>query len=254
MDKFWARHRIRNQQQTSNVSTYTRLNATNANNVLSIDNANYDKSTLPNDSIQLQCLDVGSLLKINEKRDYRRLQYDSITEGTLSYAGSSLDLEWEHEYGGNRNENQQELTYSWYYSQEDSSSSSSDEGNGHSIELSQMTTSSARLNRQNNNYQPITTLKQRKQQKLNNQNELYRCSSTTKFDGENRSKANTSRSHISTPDSLEWDTHDDEQKFKSEEDSLDQETVDLLNEIEWLKNRALFETGDAQWKSQNEES
>lgn len=78
----------------------------------------------------------------------------------------------------------------------------------------------------------------------------------TKFDSDNRKKKNWS--HTSTPDSLEWDTHEDDQKLKSEEDSLDQETVELLNEIEWLKNRALIETGDgtptAQWNTNRDES
>lgn len=86
-------------------------------------------------------------------------------------------------------------------------------------------------------------------------NESSRSTSTTKLDGDqNKSKSHTNWSHTSTPDSLEWDTHDDERKFKSEEDSLDQETVDLLNEIEWLKNRALIETGDTQWNSKHADS
>lgn len=50
-------------------------------------------------------------------------------------------------------------------------------------------------------------------------------------------------SHISTPDSLEWDIDDQDQNFKSEDDSLDLETKDLLQEIELLKNRVLSETG-----------
>ena len=52
----------------------------------------------------------------------------------------------------------------------------------------------------------------------------------------------TSWSHISTPDSLEWDI-DQEQEIKSEDDSLDHETRELLYEIEQLKNRVLSETG-----------
>lgn len=73
-------------------------------------------------------------------------------------------------------------------------------------------------------------------------------------DGGSKTKPNTNWSHTSTPDSLEWDTHEDERKFKSEEDSLDQETVELLNEIEWLKNQALIETGDTQWNSKQANS
>lgn len=49
-------------------------------------------------------------------------------------------------------------------------------------------------------------------------------------------------SRRSTPDSLEWDQHQDHQ-MKSEADSLDFDTKELLNEIELLKNRVLSETG-----------
>lgn len=52
-----------------------------------------------------------------------------------------------------------------------------------------------------------------------------------------------SSSHISTPeDSLEWDIDQDRQ-LKSENESLDLETKELLLEIEQLKNRVLNETG-----------
>lgn len=53
--------------------------------------------------------------------------------------------------------------------------------------------------------------------------------------------SDASWSHLSASDSLEWDI-DQEQNMRSEE-SLDQETRDLLHEIEKLKNRALNETG-----------
>lgn len=56
-------------------------------------------------------------------------------------------------------------------------------------------------------------------------------------DGSNQSVL----SHRSTPDSLEWDQQQDH--LKSEVDSLDFETKELLNEIELLKNRVLSETG-----------
>lgn len=51
-------------------------------------------------------------------------------------------------------------------------------------------------------------------------------------------------SHRSTPDSLEWDI--DQDQMKSEADSLDFDTKELLNEIEELKNRVLNETGGVQ--------
>lgn len=235
LNRFW-----RNHQQSMNVSSYVRLNASRTNSALTIDNQNYEKSQLPCDSIQLQCLDVGSLLKMNERRDYKRLQYDSMTEETPSFAGSSLDLQWEHEY------DEHHPPYSWQNSQDDLSSSESEENAG-SIEMSQITSSNAKLNQQNNNCQPINTTRRMNRSRNN------RCSSASKIDGDNRIKSNNSWSHISTPDSLEWDVQDDDQKFKSEEDSLDRETMELLNEIEWLKNRALVETGDTQWNEQQQQ-
>lgn len=242
LNRFW-RHHQRNKQQSTHVSSYVRLNASHKNIASTTDNQKTEDSQLPCDSIQLQCLDVGSLLKMNERRDYKRLQYDSATE-TPSFAGSSLDLQWEHEYNENH---QQQATYSWCNSNDDSSSSNSDE-NGCSIELSQITSSNTKLNQQNNNFQPVTRGTRRMR------NHSIRCSSTSRLDFDNKTKSNNSWSHISTPDSLEWDVHEDDEKFKSEEDSLDRETVELLNEIEWLKNRALIETGDEQWNKNQENS
>lgn len=257
LNRFWARQQ-RQQQTTSQGTSYARLNTSRHNTVATIDNQNYGKMVLPKDAIQLQCLDVGSLLKMNERRDYKRLQCDSLTEGTLSFAGSSLDLEWEHEYdAAERRESQEEdARNSWYNSEEESSSSSSD-GNGRSIELSQFSSPANRLNRQNNNYQPINTTITTRWHSRQRRKNLNRSISTTKLDGSTtiKLKKNTNWSHTSTPDSLEWDVHEDDHKFKSEEDSLDQETVELLNEIEWLKNRALIETGDTQWNNtQHDES
>ena len=263
LNRFWARHRRQQQQQqqhSSQGTSYARLN-TSRNSVTTIENQNYGKSVLPKDAIQMQCLDVGSLLKMNERRDYKRLQCESLTEGTLSFAGSSLDLEWEHEYDADeqQDEDADEARHSWFQSDEESSSSSS-EANGRSIELSQFSTPSQKLNKQNNNCCPSSVATtatqwhsrhQRRDGRARSRNESSRSTSMTKLDGDNKSKANTNWSHTSTPDSLEWDTHEDERKFKSEEDSLDQETVDLLNEIEWLKNRALIETGDTQWTSKH---
>lgn len=187
----------------------------------------------------MQCLDVGTLLKFNERRDYQRLQNDLITDGTVSLIGSSLDLEWEHEYGVRRSDNEQQMPTSWHCSQNESSSSSSDDGCEQSIELAQIVASNTKL------YQTHAVRRIRKKQMKTS--DLSRHASANKLDGDNRAKGNSSWSHISTPDSLEWDVQDDERRFRSEEDSLDRETVELLNEIEWLKNRALHETGDAEW-------
>lgn len=256
LNRFWARHQHQQQNPTQGTC-YARLNPSHQNSVTEIESQNYGKSVLPADAIQLQCLDVGSLLKMNERRDYKRLQCDSLTEGTLSFAGSSLDLEWEHEYDAvERCESREEPPNSWFQSEEESSSSSS-EGNGRSIELLQLSSPTHKLNRQNNNCPPVTTKRwhsrHRRQGRARSQTDTNRCTSATKEDeSENKRKPKTRCSHTSTPDSLEWE--EDDQKFKSEDDSLDHETVELLNEIEWLKNQALIETGDAQWTSQRGES
>lgn len=258
LNRFWARHRRQQQQSCASQGTsYARLNSSShRTNVATNENQNYEKLALPKDAIQMQCLDVGSLLKMNERRDYKRLQCDSLTEGTLSFAGSSLDLEWEHEYDAvEGEESREEPKNLWFQSEEESSSTSSEE-NGRSIELSQFSSPTHRMNRQNNNYQPANSTRwhsrQRRPSRPTSRNESIRSNPTSKIDGNNKTKKNWS--HTSTPDSLEWDTQDDEQKFKSEDDSLDQETVDLLNEIEWLKNRALIETGDAQWNAANRDA
>lgn len=240
LSRFWRNHH-RNHQ---NESSYSRLNASRTNSALTIDNQNYVKSQLPYDAIQMQCLDVGSLLKMNERRYYKRLQYDSTTEGTPSCAGSSLDLQWEHEY----DDKQPYPPYSWQNSEDDLSSSDSEE-NGCSIEMSEITSSSnAKLNQQNNNknYQPKMI--------SNRKTNRNRCTSAFRTESETKIKSINSWSHISTPESLEWDVHDDDPKFKSEDDLIDRETKELLNEIERLKNRALVETGDTQWKAERDNS
>lgn len=246
LNRFWARHR--RQQSSSPSTSYARLNTLRRNSITVVENENYGKSVHPQDAIQMQCLDVGSLLKMNDRRDYKRLQCDSMTEGTLSFAGSSLDLEWEHEYdAAEKSDSQDEARKSWFQSEEESSSSSS-EGHGRSIELSQLSSPMHQLNRQNNNCVPVTNTRwhsrQRRQNRARSENESIRSTSITKLESDSKRKKNKNWSHTSTPDSLEWDVHEEDQKFKSE-DSLDQETMELLNEIEWLKNQALIETGDA---------
>lgn len=253
LNRFWARHK-RQQENAPQGHSYSRLIISKRGGAIA-ENQNNAKTVLPKDAIQLQCLDVGSLLKMNEKRDYKRLQCDSLTEGTLSFAGSSLDLEWEHEYDAiDQRQNQKESSDLWYNSEDDISSSSSEE-NGPSIELTQFSSPTSKLNQQNNNcHSSNTTQWISRHNRPNIGSQRSRSSSATRFDDNSKTTKNQNLSYTSTPDSLEWDVHDDDRVLKSEEDSLDQETVDLLNEIEWLKNRALFETGDAQWNTQHDAS
>ncbi|XP_050318707.1 uncharacterized protein LOC126752150 [Bactrocera neohumeralis] len=59
------------------------------------------------------------------------------------------------------------------------------------------------------------------------------------------SSSHNSWSHISTPESLEWDQDEEQQRqLRVEDDNLDDETLELLHQIEQLKNRVLDETGD----------
>jgi hypothetical protein len=75
-------------------------------------------------------------------------------------------------------------------------------------------------------------------------NDYYQHEKNDQMTASIQSIPSCSLSHLSTPDSLEWDANEDQ--LKSEHDSLelDYETKELLYEIEQLKNRVLEETGD----------
>lgn len=216
IERFWARQR-------QSLSLYSRLNPSykNSRNTRLNQNSN-SETTLPSD-IQLYCLDANTLLTCHNNKNRHRPE--SIDDAS-SLANSSLDLEWEHE----------KHNTSWLILQEDFSSGSDD--NGSTSEISRRT-SNTRLN-----FRPLLN-------PVSGHASLSSSRQSSRYDMlpnrgkySRRSKSNNSWSHISTPDSLEWDLHEDDQKFKSEDDLLDHETLDLLNEIEWLKNRALHETGE----------
>lgn len=68
---------------------------------------------------------------------------------------------------------------------------------------------------------------------------------TTRTGSITRNSSHNSWSHISTPESLEWDIDDEQQQqLRVEDDNLDHETLKLLHQIEQLKNRVLYETGE----------
>lgn len=153
--------------------------------------------------IPLQCLDA-QLLLLHGKN------YGNQSQS--SPAGSSLDLEWEHEQFRTSNQNEQ---HSWLVLPEDSDVTTSS-SSGHSTSASSQKCLPVQPN--------LVTSTRR-----------------------NTSRASSDHwSHRSTPDSLEWDVNEaDHERFQSNEDLLDTDTMELLQEIEWLKNRALSETGDA---------
>lgn len=178
--------------------------------------------------IPLQCLNAQLLLvNTNSINDHART--DMFNGVNPSPASSSLDLEWEHEYM-NRNTS----THSWLALPEaaaivNDSDSDDDDDDDEDDEDDSSELSIKNTSNHNNKISSIS------QSKLEKNRKNQRTSSRT-----------ASWSHISTPDSLEWDVNaDDEQPFRSEEDLLDNETMELLQEIEWLKNRALNETGDS---------
>lgn len=226
IERFWARHR-------QNLSFYSRLNATHKNDPVTRVNQNCNAETpLPSD-IPMHCLDPNTLLSIHNRNRHRPESIDDVS----SLANSSLDLEWEHE----------KHNTSWLMLQEDLSSCSDD--NGSTSEISRHT-SNTKLNRrqlpnQINGPGSVCSSRQSSRQDILPHRGKYG----------RRPKSHNSWSHISTPDSLEWDVHEDDQKFKSEEDLLDHETMELLHEIEWLKNRALDETGEhIQWEGREQQS
>lgn len=171
--------------------------------------------------IPLQNLDAHLLLQTVHDKQIAT----SRTDVNPSPAGSSLDLEWEHEYA---NASQQpwlllpeQIAIDELSSEEDSESSDSSKNTSNIAS--------------NIKIGLINHIKLLKDHTSANQ----------------RTSSRSSWSHISTPDSLEWDVNGDEQQYKSEDDLLDNETMELLHEIEWLKNRALNETGETLRDSSN---
>lgn len=218
-------------QDTSN---YSRLNRPEHWNIRRMDNncTNQTTSTTTKPStndIQLQCLDASSLILLHNRN--LDIPYEPMTE-TTSPAGSSLDLEWEHEYAGTS------FNLAWLHPR-DETTTTFDDGSSVGGAGDDDENSLSEYSKNTSNYRINHISRSRKIK--NRENDL---NLKIKTDSNSRSMSRSSWSHRSTPDSLEWDTHEDDQKLKSEDDALDLETIELLQEIEWLKNRALNETSD----------
>ncbi|XP_055642479.1 uncharacterized protein LOC129779194 [Toxorhynchites rutilus septentrionalis] len=222
--KFWQRKNVE----------YSRLNKSN-NNFIERSNSNNRQGQRP--EIQLQCLDAHSLLMVSRDNNTRRSGYHDLNTDVTSTPGSSLDLEWEHDYGYHNNH--------W------------------PIRPSE----DQQQNYPNSDLDPVFKVEEwsglkKSKDRINSIRRLDRNTSAPTPDGmANHPLASVgpngsgaigtpsicgsyaSSSHISTPeDSLEWDIDQDRQ-LKSENESLDLETKELLMEIELLKNRVLNETG-----------
>lgn len=225
--KFWKRKDVE----------YSRLNKSKNNNNF-IDRGNSSNQRQKSGSeIQLQCLDAHSLLLVSKDGNARRNGYHDLNTDMTSTPGSSLDLEWENDYGGGY-----QGSGPW------ASTESRDPQQPHPYpnpldpvfkveEWSTLKRSKDRIN--------LIRRQDRLPRTPDHPGESYipgagaGCPGTPSL----RSYAGSASSHISTPeDSLEWDVDQDRQ-LKSENESLDLETKELLAEIEQLKNRVLNETG-----------
>uniref|UniRef100_A0A182NNW6 Uncharacterized protein n=1 Tax=Anopheles dirus TaxID=7168 RepID=A0A182NNW6_9DIPT len=228
--------------------------------------------------IQLQCLDAHSLLLVSKdghrKTNNNNNGYNDLQTDQTSTPGSSLDLEWENDYG---------YQHSQWLSQEDdpvatsqlhSFPASVQESVFKIEEWSTLKRSKDRINalRKLDHNQPSS----HQQGQGSRPARLMMATNSTTSDGDVAGSLECIRpvlsfrpfssfdqqaasltsvdrlthggssdlSHISsTPDgSLEWDVDQDRQ-LKSENESLDYDTKELLLEIEQLKNRVLNETG-----------
>lgn len=163
--------------------------------------------------ISMQYLDAKSLLLLASRGDPpERQQYKEFGTANSSQYGSSLDLEWENEYESAANQ------MMWINIRQPQQSQGQ-----HQI-----------CNQVLPDKSPSSLSSESSSEKKDNSIE---CSAKM-----HDKKGNWS--HISTPDSMEWDVVTEDNRLKSEDcDSVDQDTRDLLFEIEQLKNRALEETG-----------
>lgn len=166
--------------------------------------------------ISLQYLDAKSLLMVaREDRQMQYKEFGNAHTANSSQYGSSLDLEWENEYEGAAPSTANQML--WINIRPPRGSANPDQRSNFITDKSPSSFSSESSEKKDNSIECSAKIHER--------------------------KAN-SWSHISTPDSMEWDVADDDNQLKSEEcDSVDLDTRDLLFEIEQLKNRALRETG-----------
>ena len=174
-----------------------------------------NRTTTKSTEIPLQNLDAQLLLSTVADNTRTGCRSNEVNQ---SPASSSLDLEWEHEYMN---------TQPWLLMQSEQISAI-DEMSSEDDESSE---SEKQFNNTSNHKKTIKVTYEM-QSKLENKKTHHQTSSRSSW------------SHISTPDSLEWDVNGDDQQYHTDEDLLDNDTMELLQEIEWLKNRALNETGE----------
>lgn len=217
---------------------YSRLNKSNNNFISKSKNNDHQKS---GSEIQLQCLDAHSLLLVSKDSNTRKNGYHDLNTDMTSTPGSSLDLEWENDYGYQnsnwqlRSIDDQQLPYPTpmdpVFKVEEWAIVKKSKDRINSIRrLDRGPTLRAPENGTVDGTHPLSSVGANGSGVIGTPS-IVSCGSYA------------SSSHISTPeDSLEWDIDQDRQ-LKSENESLDLETKELLLEIEQLKNRVLNETG-----------
>ncbi|KAL9875199.1 uncharacterized protein LOC119640276 [Glossina fuscipes] len=212
--------------------------------------------------IQLQNLDVTNLL-LNAAHSQKESSINNIASRVPSSRGSSsLDLEWEHEYSQIRQYPQllrnskyvclqqqhqmnHEMLTQILQTETSADESSWQYNNIHEDGQLHSMASMPSLGLHNDSLQMPNNLENFKECS-NEKRPLIRTRSRSQRLGSiTRNSSHNSWSHISTPESLEWDIDEEQQnQLYVEDDNLDHETLKLLHQIEQLKNRVLYETGE----------
>lgn len=180
--------------------------------------------------IQLQNLDVHKLLNATATPS-KETELQNYTRMASSRASSSLDLEWEHEYSQLRQYQQRQQKEQ--QPQQDTPPRVASQQCYASLD--QLTTA-ASLAASHGRHAAARQARLSGQRYGGSFTRTSCCSSTQ-----------NSWSHISTPESLEWDIdaeQEQQRQLRQEDDNLDEETLKLLHQIEQLKHHVLQETGD----------
>lgn len=168
-------------------------------------------------AISMQYLDAKSLLLMARSEPEKQMQYREFGTANSSQYGSSLDLEWENEYEG-------------------CTTAASAPSTAHQMMWINIRQPQHPLGQ--NPSLPDKSPSSLSSESSEKKDNSIECSAKV------HERRTRSWSRISTPDSMEWDVVTEDNRLKSEDcDSVDQDTRDLLFEIEQLKNRALQETG-----------
>ncbi|XP_034472023.1 uncharacterized protein LOC117779812 [Drosophila innubila] len=195
---------------------------------------------LQNDSaltdIQLQNLDVHKLVNATATSS-QETEMQSYVRLAGSRASSSLDLEWEHEYSQLRHYQQrQQKEKEQQHQQPLQDTPPMVASQARYASLDQLTTTASQAVSQGRHHS-VARLARMGGQRYGGSFTRTSCCSSTQ----------NSWSHISTPESLEWDIdaeQEQQRQLRQEDDSLDEDTLKLLHQIEQLKHHVLQETGD----------